>query len=68
MQPNPPDDLEQRFSTIKRLLVGLTRNIDALELEMLTRHAPQSDSERAAQTARDIVYQQGPQEVKIIRD
>lgn len=65
----PPDDLEQRLhrlNTIKRLLVGLTRNIDEMEREMLALYAPQSDGERAAAEARQIVYRHGPQETKII--
>lgn len=63
-----PDDFAQRLSTIRRHLHGLELAIDALEHEMLARHAPQSDGERAAQAAREIVYRQSPSEVKYIHD
>lgn len=63
-----PDDLAQRLSTIRRHLHGLELAIDALEHEMLARHASQSDGERAAQAAREVVYRQAPSEVKYIHD
>lgn len=68
MQANP-DDFLQRLSTIRRHLHGLTVAIDALERDMLEKYAaPRTDGERAAQAARDVVYRQGPQEVKILHD
>lgn len=63
-----PDDFLQRLGIIRRHLRGLELAIDALEREMLALHAPQSDGERAAATARQIVYRQGPSEVKLIHD
>lgn len=68
-QPQQPDDLLQRIATIRRHLIGLTKAVDEIEREMLALHAPQTvDGERAAVAARLVTYQQGPREVKIIRD
>jgi hypothetical protein len=64
----PPNDFAQRLATIRRHLHGLTLAIDALEAEMLTRHEPRPEGEQAAQRAREVVYQQGAQEVKMIRE
>lgn len=64
---NPPDDFAQRLSIIRRHLNGLIVAVDALEREMQARREPQPDGERAAQQAREVVYRQGPQEVKVMK-
>lgn len=62
-----PDTVEQRLTTIRRHLHGLTLAIDALEAEMLSlHHAPRTDGETAAQQARAVEYRQGPSEIKVI--
>lgn len=64
----PPDDFAQRLSIIRRHLNGLIVAVDALERDMQARRDPLPDGERAAQSAREVVYRQEPQEVKVIRD
>ena len=62
----PSETVEQRLTTIRRHLHGLQLAIDALEVEMLTLHAPRTDADIAAQQARLVTYQQGPSETKVI--
>lgn len=61
----PPDDFAQRLLLIRRHLHGLSVEIDRLEQDIQQQRA-QPDGERAAQRAREVVYQQGPRETKLI--
>lgn len=60
----PPDDFAQRLSIIRRHLDGISRALDMLERDI--HRQQQTDGERAAQAAREVVYQQRPGEVKIV--
>lgn len=68
--PATPDDFAQRLAILRRLAVGLLRNIDALESDYAKRYngsAARPAGEVAAQRARETEYRIQPQETKIIR-
>lgn len=78
--PATSDDFAQRLILIRRHLHGIEVALDALEAEMRQRQQTgpaiipgvtgqtKPDGERAAQRAREAVYQQMPQEIKVIHD
>lgn len=78
--PATSDNFAQRLILIRRHLHGIEVALDALEAEIHQRQqagpaiipgitgATKPDGERAAQRAREVVYQQGPQEIKVIHD
>lgn len=69
MTSTNPDDFAQRLILIRRHLRGIEVALDALEHDVNQRRGePQPDGERAAQRAREVVYQAGPGEVKVIHD
>jgi len=53
---------------MRRHLRGLTLAFEALERDYLAQREKQPDGEQAAQQAREMVYQMGPREVKVIHE
>jgi hypothetical protein len=62
------DAFAQRLLQIRRHLHGLELALDALERDMLQQAAERPNGERATEQAREVIYRQGPSEVKFFHE